>query len=74
MCGRYTLTIDKSTIEKHFGAKFYVAQAHYDYEATYNPRHHRCFPSSGRTAQTASSWRGGASGRRSGSARSSHTR
>jgi len=22
MCGRYTLTIDKSTIEKRFGAKF----------------------------------------------------
>jgi len=27
MCGRYTLTIDKSTIENHFGAKFYIAQA-----------------------------------------------
>jgi putative SOS response-associated peptidase YedK len=36
MCGRYSITIDKSTIEKHFGAKFYIAQAHYDYEATYN--------------------------------------
>src|SRR5262249_41593066 len=36
MCGRYTLTVDKSTIEKHFGAKFYMAQASYDYEATYN--------------------------------------
>jgi putative SOS response-associated peptidase YedK len=36
MCGRYTLTIDKSTIEKRFGAKFYIAQASYDYEATYN--------------------------------------
>jgi putative SOS response-associated peptidase YedK len=36
MCGRYTLTIDKSTIEKHFGAKFYIAQAHYDFEAAYN--------------------------------------
>jgi len=31
-----TLTIDKSTIEKRFGAKFYIAQASYDYEATYN--------------------------------------
>jgi hypothetical protein len=30
----HTVTIDKSTIEKHFGAKFYIAQAHYDYEAT----------------------------------------
>ena len=27
MCGRHTLTIDKSTIEKRFGAKFYVAKA-----------------------------------------------
>ena len=36
MCGRYTLTIDKSTIEKRFGAKFYIAKASYDYEATYN--------------------------------------
>src|SRR5215510_3410836 len=36
MCGRYTLTIDKSTIENHFGAKFYIAKASYDYEATYN--------------------------------------
>ena len=26
MCGRYTLTIDKSTIEKRFGANFYIAQ------------------------------------------------
>jgi hypothetical protein len=26
MCGRYTLAIDKSTIEHHFGAKFYIAQ------------------------------------------------
>lgn len=34
MCGRYTITIDKSTIEKHFGARFYIAQA--DYEPTYN--------------------------------------
>jgi putative SOS response-associated peptidase YedK len=26
MCGRYTLTKDKSTIEKHFGPKYYIAQ------------------------------------------------
>jgi hypothetical protein len=26
MCGRYTLTIDKSTIEKHFGGRFHIAQ------------------------------------------------
>src|SRR5215468_2854931 len=36
MCGRYTLTIDKSSIEKRFGAKFYIAQASYDWEPTYN--------------------------------------
>ena len=34
MCGRYTLTIDKSTIEKRFGAKFYIAQQ--EFEPTYN--------------------------------------
>jgi len=38
MCGRYTLTIDKSTIEKRFAAKFYIAKASYDYEATYKRR------------------------------------
>ena len=26
MCGRYTVTIDKSTIEKRFGSRFYIAQ------------------------------------------------
>jgi putative SOS response-associated peptidase YedK len=36
MCGRYTLTIDKSTIEKRFGAKFYIAQPSYDWTPTYN--------------------------------------
>jgi hypothetical protein len=30
MCGRYTLTIEKSTIEKRFGGRFYIAQASYD--------------------------------------------
>jgi putative SOS response-associated peptidase YedK len=34
MCGRYTLTIDKSTIEHRFGGRFYIAQA--EYEPTYN--------------------------------------
>jgi hypothetical protein len=60
MCGRYTLTIDKSTIEKHFGAKFYIAEPSYDWSPTYTaaPSH---------TAQTASSSRAGASGRRNGS-------
>jgi putative SOS response-associated peptidase YedK len=36
MCGRYTLTIDKSTIEHRFGAKFYIAQPAYDWPPTYN--------------------------------------
>ena len=34
MCGRYTLTIDRSTIEHHFGARFYIAQQ--EFEPTYN--------------------------------------
>jgi hypothetical protein len=34
MCGRYTITIDKSTIERRFGGRFYIAQA--EYEPTYN--------------------------------------
>jgi putative SOS response-associated peptidase YedK len=36
MCGRYTLTIDKSTIERHFGGRFYIAQPAYDYAPTFN--------------------------------------
>jgi putative SOS response-associated peptidase YedK len=35
MCGRYTLTIDKSTIEKRFGAKFISGRFEH-YEPTYN--------------------------------------
>jgi putative SOS response-associated peptidase YedK len=34
MCGRYTITIDKSTIEHRFGGRFYIAHA--DFEPTYN--------------------------------------
>jgi len=34
MCGRYTITVDKSTIEKRFSARFYIAQA--EYAPTYN--------------------------------------
>jgi hypothetical protein len=30
MYGRYTLTIDKSTIEKRFGGRFYIAQPSFD--------------------------------------------
>ena len=30
MCGRYTLTIDKSTIEKRFGGRFYIAQQEFE--------------------------------------------
>jgi putative SOS response-associated peptidase YedK len=44
MCGRYTVTIDKSTIEKRFGGRFYIAQAHYDYEATYNAEPSQMLP------------------------------
>jgi hypothetical protein len=29
-----TLTIDKSTIEKHFGTEFYIARTCYDYDST----------------------------------------
>jgi len=36
MCGRYTLTIDQSTIEKRFGAKFYIAESAYDWAPTFN--------------------------------------
>jgi putative SOS response-associated peptidase YedK len=36
MCGRYTLTVDKSIIERRFGAKFYIAEASYDWAPTYN--------------------------------------
>jgi len=36
MCGRYSITIDKSTIEKRFGAKFYIAKAGYDWAPMYN--------------------------------------
>jgi hypothetical protein len=36
MCGRYTLTIDKSTIEHHFGSKFYITQPSYDWLPTFN--------------------------------------
>jgi putative SOS response-associated peptidase YedK len=36
MCGRYALTIDKSTIEKRFGAKFYIAEPSYDWSPTFN--------------------------------------
>jgi putative SOS response-associated peptidase YedK len=34
MCGRYTITIDKSTIEHRFGGRFYIA--HQEFEPTYN--------------------------------------
>jgi putative SOS response-associated peptidase YedK len=36
MCGRYTLTIDKSTIENRSGAKFYIAEPSYDWSPTFN--------------------------------------
>ena len=45
-CGRNSLTIDKSTIETRFGGKFYIAQASYDWEPTYNAA-----PSTARSAR-----------------------
>ena len=42
MCGRYTLTIDKSTIERRFGAKFYIAQQ--EFEPAYNAAPSRLLP------------------------------
>jgi len=36
MCGRYSITIDKSTIEHRFGAKFYIAEPSYDWSPTFN--------------------------------------
>jgi putative SOS response-associated peptidase YedK len=36
MCGCYTYTVDKSTIEHRFGAKFYIAEPSYDWSPTYN--------------------------------------
>jgi putative SOS response-associated peptidase YedK len=44
MCGRYSITIDKSTIEKRFGAKFYIAQASYDWSPTYNAARSQMLP------------------------------
>jgi len=35
-CGRYSITKDKTTIEKHFGAKFYVAQPSFEWSPTFN--------------------------------------
>jgi hypothetical protein len=34
--GRYTLTIDKSTIKEHLGGRFYIAQPSFDWSPTYN--------------------------------------
>jgi putative SOS response-associated peptidase YedK len=35
MCGRYTMTVDKGTIERHFGARF--VSGHFEhYEPRYN--------------------------------------
>jgi hypothetical protein len=33
MCGHYTITIDRSTIEYRFGARFY--EAHAEFQPTY---------------------------------------
>src|ERR1700694_1829563 len=34
MCGRYTITIDKDSIERHFNAKFFTSST--DFAPTYN--------------------------------------
>jgi putative SOS response-associated peptidase YedK len=34
MCGRYSITIDKNTIERHFNAKFATGQQ--EFQPTYN--------------------------------------
>jgi putative SOS response-associated peptidase YedK len=34
MCGHFTVTIDKSTIEKRFGGRFYIARQ--EFEPTFN--------------------------------------
>jgi len=44
MCGRYTLTVDNSTIERRFGAKFYIAKASYDYVVS------TCLPTGGQAS------------------------
>src|SRR5215831_2000550 len=36
MCGRYSITIFKTTIEKSFDAKFYVAQPSFEWSPTFN--------------------------------------
>jgi putative SOS response-associated peptidase YedK len=42
MCGRYTVTIDKSTIEKRFGGRLYIARQ--EFEPTYNAAPSQLFP------------------------------
>ena len=44
MCGRYTLTIDKSTIEKRCGGRFYIAQPSFDWAPTYNAAPSQLYP------------------------------
>jgi hypothetical protein len=43
MCGRYTVTIDKSTIEKRFGGRFYIARQ--EFELTF-----QCAPAQARVS------------------------
>jgi putative SOS response-associated peptidase YedK len=42
MCGRYSITIDKSTIEYHFNAKFATGQQ--EFTLTYNAAPSQLFP------------------------------
>jgi putative SOS response-associated peptidase YedK len=42
MCGRYSITVDKSTIEYHFNAKFSTGQQ--EFHPTYNAVMSQLFP------------------------------
>lgn len=68
MCGRYTISIDKTTIEKRFGAKFYVAQPSFEWSPTFNAAPSQMLPivrTHNATRIELASW---GSGRMSGSA------
>ena len=36
MCGRYSITVDRSTVEHHFGARFFIGQPSCDWSPTFN--------------------------------------
>jgi hypothetical protein len=59
MCDRFTFAINKWTIEKYFGAKFYIAEQRCNWSPTLMPRPRRCGPSAAPKMQAASSSRWG---------------